>query len=147
MDTDVTWGAPDESVQQAIEKMQHFDTGYLLVGNEGVLEGIVSRSDITGAVSPYLRSVFSKWRRPLDDATLNIKIKWVMRRPVHTVKPETTIAKVMENMRQSGVRCFPVVNQDGKIEGIVTVFDIFKALDTNNDVTSMGKTMQVPLLL
>lgn len=147
MDTNVTWCSPDENVQQAIEKMQQFDTGYLMVGNEGVLEGIISRSDIKGAISPYLKTIFSKWRRPLDDATLNIKIKWIMTRPVHTIKFDISINKIMENMKQYGVRCFPVINLEGKVQGIVTVFDIFKALDTNSDISSMGKTMQVPLLI
>ena len=147
MDTNVTWCGSDESVQQAIEKMKQFDTGYLLIGSEGVLEGIVSRSDITGAVSPYLRSIFSKWRRPLDDATLNIRIKWIMSRPVHTIKSDTNIIKIMENMRQYGVRCFPVIDSDNKVQGIVTVFDIFKEFNQNSDVSTMGKIIQVPLLL
>lgn len=147
METNVSWCGPDESVQQAIDKMRQFDTGYLLIGNEGVLEGIVSRSDITGAVSPYLRAIFSKWRRPLDDATLNIKIKWIMRRPVHTIKPDINITKIMENMRLLGVRCFPVIDSKNNVQGIVTVFDIFKALNTNTDISTMGKTLQVPLLI
>ena len=147
METSVTWCSSEESVQQAIEKMRQDETGYLLVGNEGVLEGIVSRSDITGAMSPYLRAIFSKWRRPLDNATLNIKIKWIMNRPVYTIKTDTNITKVMENMMQHGVRCFPVIDSNSKIQGIVTVFDIFKALNTNSDVTTFGKTNQVPLLI
>ncbi len=147
MDTNVTWCSPDESVEQAIEKMQQFDTGYLMIGNNDVLEGIVSRSVITGALSPYLRTIFSKWRRPLDDATMNIRIKWIMSRPVHTVKTETPVIKIMENMSRLGVRCLPVMNQKGKIEGIITVFDIFKALNTNMDITTEGKTLQVPLLI
>ncbi len=147
METNVSWCGPDESVQQAIDKMRQFDTGYLLIGNESVLEGIVSRSDITGAVSPYLRAIFSKWRRPLDDATLNIKIKWIMSRPVHTIKPDINITKIMENMRQLSVRCFPVIDSKNNVQGIVTVFDIFKALNTNTDISTMGKTLQVPLLI
>ncbi len=147
MQTNVAWCSPDESVQQAIEKMRQFDTGYLLIGKEGVLEGIVSRSDITGAVSPYLRSIFSKWRRPLDDATLNIKMMWIMSRPVHTIKTDTNITKIMENMMHFGIRCFPVIDTENKIRGIVTVFDIFKALNTNTDISTTGKTIQVPLLI
>ncbi|MBN1972266.1 MAG: CBS domain-containing protein [Sedimentisphaerales bacterium] len=147
MDKNVTWCSPDAGVQQAIEKMQQFDTGYLMIGSANVPEGIVSRSDITGAVSPYLRAIFSKWRRPLDDATLSIRIKWIMSRPVHTIKPETTITRIMENMCQHGVRCLPVINQKGNVEGMVTVFDIFRALNANADISTMGKTIQVPLLL
>ncbi|MHC4112836.1 MAG: CBS domain-containing protein, partial [Planctomycetota bacterium] len=85
-------------------------------------------SNITGALSPYLRPVFAKWRRPLDDATLQIRIKWIMSRPVHTVKPETPLANVMENMCRFGVLCLPVVDQQGKMQGLVTEAGIFKVL-------------------
>ena len=125
---ELEWGSPEDSVQQAIKKMQQYDSGYLMVGIDGVLEGIVSNSEITGALSPYLRPVFAKWRRPLDDATLQIRIKWIMSRPVHIVKPKTPLENVMENMCQYGVRCLPVVDQQGKVQGLVTETGIFKVL-------------------
>ena len=125
---ELVWGSPEDSVQQAITKMQRYGSGYLMVGIDGVLEGIVSNSNIKGALSPYLRPVFAKWRRPLDDATLQIRIKWIMSRPVHIVKPETPLANVMENMCRYGVLCLPVVDQQGKVQGLVTETDIFKVL-------------------
>jgi CBS domain-containing protein len=125
---ELVWGSPEDSVQQAIIKIQRYDSGYLMVGIDGVLEGIVSNSNIKGALSPYLRPVFAKWRRPLDDATLQIRIKWIMSRPVHTVKPETPLVKVMENMCRHGMLCLPVVDQQGKVQGLVTETDIFKVL-------------------
>ncbi len=148
MQKNVVWGNPDDSVQQALTKMQQADSGYMMIGTNGTLEGIVSRSDITGAISPYLRPIFSKWRRPLDDATLNIKTKWVMSRPVRTIKPETSLAAIMENMRQFGGRCLPVVDRQDKVQGLVTVFDIFKALlKSNSNISTTGKTLQAPPLV
>jgi predicted transcriptional regulator len=125
---ELVWGSPEDGVQQAITKMQQYNSGYLMVGIDGVLDGIVSNSNITGALSPYLRPVFAKWRRPLDDATLQIRIKWIMSRPVHIVKPETPLANVMENMCRYGVLCLPVVDQQGKVQGLVTEAGIFKVL-------------------
>lgn len=125
---ELVWGSPEDSVQQAITKMQQYDSGYLMVGIDGVLEGIVSNSNITGALSPYLRPVFAKWRRPMDDATLQIRIKWIMSRPVHIVKPETPLASVMGNMCRFGVLCSPVVDQQGKVQGLVTEANVFKVL-------------------
>lgn len=58
-----------------------------LIGADGVLEGLVSKSDLAGALSSYLRSEFAKLRWPLDDATLQIKVKWIMSRPIRTIKP------------------------------------------------------------
>jgi CBS domain-containing protein len=142
MQKDVVWCSPDDSVQHALTKMQQHSDAYLLVGRDGVLEGIVSKSNITGAISPYLRPVFAKWRRPLDDATLNIRVKWIMSRPVRTIKPETPLAVIIENMLQFGCRCLPVVNNESKLEGLVTVFDILKALNKGPNISSEGKTLQ-----
>jgi len=124
----VVWVCPDDSVQQTFAKMQQQNAGYALAGRNGVLEGIVSKSDLTGAISPYLRPIFAKWRRPLDDATLQIRIKWIMSRPVHTIKPETPLAAIMENMHQLSVLCLPVVDQQGKVQGLVAEVNIFEAL-------------------
>ena len=146
MQKDVLWGNAEDSVQEALTKMQQADVGYMLVGTEPSFEGIVSTFDMASAISVYLKPMFAKWRRPIDDATLQIKIKWIMTREVQTIKPDTSVAAIMEKMRQSGLRCLPVVDERGKVLGLVTVFDIFKAmLNTNVDISITGKTPQVPL--
>jgi len=100
---------------------------------------------VTGAISPYLRSVFAKWRRPLDVATLNIKVKWIMSRPVRTITPETSLAAVIEHMCRFGGRAIPVVDEEGKVQGLITVFDILQMLlKTGTGVSIAGKTPQEP---
>jgi len=136
MQKDVLWGTIDDSVQQAITKMQQHNAGYIIIGQNGVPEGIASKSDLKEATSPYLRPEFAKWRRALDDATLQIKVKWIMSKPVHTLKAETPLTAIMENMCQFGVRCLPVVDHQNKVQGLVTVFDIFKALLKSGPNTS-----------
>ncbi|MHC4545973.1 MAG: CBS domain-containing protein [Planctomycetota bacterium] len=128
MQKDFIWGSPDDSVQQALAKMQQHKAGYMMIGQGQVPEGIVSMSDLTGALSPYLRSIFAKWRRPMDDATLRIRVKWVMSKPACTISPETSLEATMENMCQADKKCLPVVDSQGKVQGLVTVFDIFKVL-------------------
>jgi CBS domain-containing protein len=114
-----------------------------MIGRNGVLEGIVSKSDITRAMSPYLQPIFAKWRRPLDDATLKIRIKWIMSRPVHTIKPETSLAAIVEYMSQFRGRCLPVMNEEGNVQGLVTAFDIFQSLlKSYSNTRSTGQTAQ-----
>ena len=127
MQNQVTWASPGDSLQQALAKMQQTDAGYIMIGRNGALEGIVSKSDIRRAMSPYLLPIFAKWRRPLDDATLKIRIKWIMSRPVRTIKPDTSLAAIMEYMSQFRGRCLPVTDEAGNVQGLVTAFDIFKA--------------------
>jgi CBS domain-containing protein len=128
--------------------MQQHDAGYIMIGRDRVLDGIVSKSDIAGAVSPYLRSIFAKWRRLMDDATLKIKIKWIMSRPVRTITPEMSLVTIMDIMCRFGGRALPVVDEQGKVQGLVTAFDIFRILlDTGADFSIVGKTAQGPPLL
>lgn len=145
MTANVVWAGPDETVEQLTAKMQQNDTAYLLIGQNEQLQGIVSKSDIRGAQSPYLHSMFAKWRTPMDIATLQIKAQWVMSRPVRTVRPDTTLAQVMQAMTEHGGRCMPVTDEAGKVQGIVTVFDIFSALLVSGQgISTAGEAAQTP---
>ncbi|MCE5341948.1 MAG: CBS domain-containing protein [Planctomycetaceae bacterium] len=148
MQKEVLFGNPDDSVQDALAKMQQTETSYMLIGRDNLPEGIVSTYDVASAVSVYLKPVFAKWRRPADDATLQIKVKWIMTRSVHTIKPEASIAAVMEIMCQTGLRCLPVAGAGGKVEGLITAFDIFKALlKTDTNISSAGKPLQAAAIV
>ncbi len=128
MQEGVVWASPDDTIQNALATMQRCTTDYVMVGDGTTLTGIVSRSDLSASLSPYLRPAFAKWRRPLDDATLQIKLKWVMSRPVHIINPKMTLAAVIKNMCRCRVRCLPVVDPQGKVHGLVAEVNIFKAL-------------------
>jgi CBS domain-containing protein len=141
MRRNVIWCQSDESVEQVRVKMDQNDVGYVIAGTEGMMEGIISRSDLAAALSPYLRPMFAQWRRPLDEASLQIKVKWIMSRPVQIVKPDKPLAIVMEKMCRHNIRALPVVDQHGKVEGLITVFDIFKMLlQKNQEVPFAVKT-------
>jgi len=148
MDKQVVWAGPDETVQNVIAKMQQHNVGYVLVGQNGVLEGLVSNSSILGAVSLYLRPMFAQWRRPEDNATLDVKVKWIMSRPVRTVRPDATLGAMIESLRRFGGRCLPVVDADGAVQGLVTVFDILvRLLEADRSFSWQGRAPQAPALL
>ncbi len=148
MDKKVVWATPENTVQEVIAQMQQNNCGYVLAGTNGVIEGLVSRSDILGAVSLYLRPVFAKWRRPEDDATLGVKVKWIMSRPVRTVRPDTTLMAMIECMRHFGGRCLIVADEQGAVRGIVTVFDILlHILDVDKSFSWKGGAPTAPALM
>jgi len=149
MTPEVIWCDPETTVQDVIGLMQQHSVGYVLVGRDGALEGLLSNSSIQSAVSPYLRPAFAKWRRPEDDATLGIKVKWIMSRPVRTVRPETALATIIESMCRYGGRCLPVVDAQSKVQGIITVFDILlRVLEADQSLSWKGKPPQaVPVLV
>ena len=148
MEKEVVWAGPEDTVQDVIAKMQQHNVGYVLVGSNGVLEGLVSNSSILGAVSLYLRPMFAKWRRPQDDATLGVKVKWIMSRPVRTVRPDATLAAVIESMRRCGGRCLPVVDAKGTVQGMVTALDILlRILESDRNTSWKGRPPQAPALM
>jgi CBS domain-containing membrane protein len=51
-----------------------------------------------------------------------------MNKPVRTINPDTPLAEIIEDMCREGRRCLPVAGDDGRVQGLVTVFDIFMAL-------------------
>ena len=127
--------------------MQQSDVGYAMIGHDGALEGIVSKSNILGAISPYLRPVFAQWHTPAADATLDIKVKWIMTRPVRTGGPSATVGVVVQTMQQFGGRCLPVVDQTGQVLGVVTCFDVFRLLTRHEPFGMSGRTPQAPCLM
>jgi len=105
---------------------------YALIGPQGIPEGIVSMSDLRAGMSPYLRPEFAQWRRPIDDASLRIKIRWLMSKKVHTVKSEDCLSDVAASMCRLDLRSMPVVNQEGEIEGFISVFDVLRTLSRSD---------------
>ena len=68
--------------------------------------------------------------------------------PVHTVALYATLDAVVSKMCSFGGRCLPVVNADGKVVGIITVFDVFKVLMNKNANTPViGEPGQSPPLV
>jgi len=148
MRRDVVWCTPDDSVQDVIARMQQHGTGYVLVGENGTLEGLVSGSNILAAVSLYLRPMFAKYHRPEDDATLAVKVKWIMSRPVRTAGPDTSLAKMMEMICRHGGQCLPVVGAEGAVQGIVTIYDILvRVLNADDSFSWKGAPPPAPPLL
>jgi CBS domain-containing protein len=92
--------------------------------------------------------MFAKWRRPEDDATLGVRIKWIMSRPVRTVRPDTTLAAMIECMRRFGGRCLPVVDERAGVQGIVTAVDILlHLLEADESFSWKGGPSQAPALV
>lgn len=134
MQTRMLWLSPNDSVETALQKMQQNHTRYALIEEQNRMQGILSRGDLNSAVSPYLKSPFEEYRRPLDEASLQIRVKWFMNRLVHIADPDMPLWKVMEIMCRHEVRALPVQDSGGAVLGLITVPDIFRTLiGTNNN--------------
>jgi|GEM_PF-6917795 len=134
------WVGEEDTVGSVLKQMATAGIGYALVGSNGKPSGILSGHDLAAAVSPYLKPVLSQWRRPQDDATLDVKVKWVMSSPVQTVGPDVTIESVAAVIVGSEIGCVPVVGSDGNVEGIITRNGLLRLLQDRRSSGSSGQS-------
>jgi acetoin utilization protein AcuB len=111
---------------EAQEKMATHRIRHLpVVDKEDFLIGIVTDRDIRSAI-PY---------RLFKDPSLveerenikDLKIKDVMATDVHTIKAHHTIQDALLLIQQLRVGALPVVDQEGKLKGIISVRDLLRA--------------------
>jgi len=135
--------SPEESIMDAIEKMAKNNvSGLIVVENEKVV-GIISESDVI----KFLSSGFPEIKTPIN-VTLSIlqvlesgikimnemkkigklKVKDLMNKRVFSVKPEDTVLEAARIMSKKDVRRLPVIDENGKLVGVISRTDILKAL-------------------
>jgi acetoin utilization protein AcuB len=133
MSKDVITVAADDSMQNAIYLLQENNIKMLPVVEKGALVGIITDRDL-------------KKSSPSDATTLDmhellfliskIKIRDLMKKPVHTVPPNFTIEEAAAILLEKRISGLPVVDEDGRLVGVITRSDIFRLIIS---LTGLGK--------
>lgn len=105
--------APDETVYQAIAKMDNLDIGALIVLKDQQLEGIISERD-------YRSKVILKGR---SSKTTNVSE--IMTPDVYYVSPGDSVETCMSVMTEKKFRHLPVMEGDNVV-GVVSIGDLVK---------------------
>ena len=125
MTTDVVTVREDQSMLEAREILRGKNLISLpVVDDIKRIRGIVTIDDI-GKASPSESSTLSRYEA--NYLLGRLMVKDVMGRNVSTVEEDDTIEYVAYKMNKSRVNALPVLGTDGKLIGIITRSDMFRA--------------------
>ena len=107
---------PEITVREAANLMTTHKIGAVMVGSEADLIGIFTERDIAF-------KVVAGGRDPEK-----VKLSEVMTKDPDTLRPEDTAHDALQRMSQRGYRHLPVVDDSGRVVGMVSIRDIYGAV-------------------
>ena len=105
---------PEDTVLHAIQMMAEKNIGALPVLEDEILIGIFSERD-------YTRIFPLKKENPENTA-----VSEVMTEEVYCISPNNTAGQCMGMMTEKRIRHLPVLDDNGKMVGIITIGDVLK---------------------
>ncbi len=102
---------PDEDLSKAAKLMMEVDLRSLPVGE--------SKAEIIGVISDI-----ELLERVSEEDFGKKKVDEFMTKDVITLKPDDTVAKALATMRDHAISRIPIVNDEGSLEGLVTLHDL-----------------------
>jgi len=137
MITDVKTARENQSIQAVCNILYKNKIGSIVIVKNSTSEnneskvpvGIVTERDIVRLVSLH------------DNKRLvHESVYLLMKAPVITINPNSSIIDAMETMQQKDIRRLPVVDNKGKLLGIITDKDIFRVLLKNQQTLASSGT-------
>jgi len=102
---------PTEDLSKAAKLMMEVDLRSIPVGE--------SKAEIIGVISDI-----ELLKRVAEGDFGKKKVEEFMTKDVITLKPEDTVAKAFATMRDNAISRIPIVDETGKLEGLVTLHDL-----------------------
>ena len=113
---------PDTKLLEAAKKMAAYNIGSLpVVDDQGRLLGIITERDI-------VRIIAEHGPQALEDPVE----KHMTRNPV-TAHPEDPIPALAHKMLEHGIRHIPVVDEQGRLQGVVSIRRILRHIMAENE--------------
>ena len=93
----------------------------------GGLAGIITERDIVRIAGAA---------QTTSSTLLQLIVRDIMSKPVITIDPGSSIQDAIQSMKLNNIRRLPVVNREGKMVGIITDKDIFRAIINNQSLVA-----------
>ncbi len=156
MSTDLVTVTPQTSLKDAATRMlQTGVSGLPVVDGEGRLVGIVTEADFVDQEASHdwaarfrlLDPLFGRGPEALRDAHV---VADVMTEALVTVEPTTRVARAARLMVERGVKRLPVVDDGGRLVGIVSRADVMRAIaradeDIAGDIAELLERRLLPI--
>jgi len=131
---------PKTKVSEVAEVLWKKNLTGLPVVDQGKLVGIVTEYDLMSQKAGFHIPSYIKFLQSFDlpedkdnkgfkkefEIILNTKVKDIMTKKVYTVSPKTKIKDLAELILSKKINPVPVLNEKGKIVGIVSRSDVMK---------------------
>jgi len=88
------------------------------------IAGIITERDVVRIVGSF------------DQTLYHIPVRDIMSKPIISITPTYSLKDAIETMQLKNIRRLPVIDQEGKLVGIITSRDIFKIIIKNQDTIS-----------
>ena len=106
---------PDATVRELLGLLAEHNIGALVVSVDGgSVDGIVSERDVVRRLHE-------------DEAVLDAPVSTIMSTEVETCEGNATVNELMQVMTERRFRHVPVVNEDGRLIGVVSIGDVVKS--------------------
>ncbi len=114
MNKNVMVVSPDAKVKEAVEILNKYRIGSLIVISQDKMLGILTERDIL--------KLIEEGKNP--ETTL---VSEIMTTEVHTIEPNDDVTNAAELMVEKKVKRLPVTTQEGALVGIITATDIMSS--------------------
>ena len=112
----------DDTVAKIREIFDESLFHHLVVVKDHKVVGVISDRDLLKNISPFIGSNWME--RTQDTNTLKRRAHQIMRRPPIVTLQITTASDAATKLIQERVTCLPVVDEDGRLIGIITWRDL-----------------------
>jgi CIC family chloride channel protein len=139
MATDVIVAYPADSLHTALQRMARAGISRLPVVERerpDRIIGVVSMRDVGSVLDLELSSLAARPRRQgaiTEDPLRSVLVREAMRTKSEAVAPDQTIKRVANRLSSVGAHFALLVDDDGELQGIVTVGDLANAADEDTD--------------
>jgi len=129
MTRDVEFCTLETNLATAAMQMWNRDCGVLpVVDDQRKVIGMITDRDICMKAATNHQDIAA------------IRVEELISDPIHTCKLDADIREALETLQRALVRRLPVVNDEGQIEGIVSVSDILRHSSEKVDKVTPGVT-------